>query len=248
MDMWESPTRYWNRFGLSQARLVLVNKVCSYFDIPAKGVVFVFEKEDYQECYYDVWRFNPEWRKLANHLNIRVGGVEEISPEHLLKLMKSCKYANLVWICRKACETPEDIDFAWILAHELRHLEQDLSSRTLSKAGHFLQCAQPLFKAKELKAQVTIPTELDANLRAYRVTKEEFGSEDVKAYLRNEFLANDRQELFETLERCHHGKRYDVFRSTVALLRKYRSQLKEFQNRSADESIARFDLTRCAQN
>ncbi len=242
--MWECPTRYCNRFGLSQARLVLVNRICSHFDIPAKGLVFVFEKEDFQECYPDVWRFNPNWRKLGIHLNIRVGGVEEISPEHLLKLMKSCDYTNLIWLSVKTCETPRDIDFAWILAHELRHLEQDLSNQILSRAGHLLQCAQPLFEAKEPKIQITVPTELDANLRAYRVTKQEFGSENVNAYVREEFLDNERQELLEMLEQDESGTRYDVFGCTAALLMKYAPQLEKFQKQPGNEHIADFDIAR----
>lgn len=90
--------------------------------------------------------------------------------------------------------------------------------------------------------QNTIPIELDANLRAYRLTQEMFGNGVVKDHVQNEFDAKNRKELLKMLERCDHAKRYDVFRCTVALLRKYRSQLKEFQNQSADKSIARFDI------
>ncbi len=233
--MHNAATAVQDRFGLSKRRRVLMKRVRSCFGVPARGVVFVLEREGYQDY------ANPVWRSTAVHLNIEVGGVEERSPEHLLKLMESCQYSHLIWLSRQDCEA-RDILFAWILAHELRHLEQDLCSPTLSKAGHFLVRALGTVETKEPKMGNSIPTELDANLRAYRLTQWMFGTEVVKAHVQNEFDEESRKRLLGVLERSEHGKRYDVSGCTVALLRKYSSQLKEFQKRSVGQSTAAFDI------
>jgi len=236
--MWKAATTDADLFGLSQPRRILQGIIRSYFDIPSTGVVFVFEKEDYR-CYR-----NRVWRQMAIHLNVKEGELEERSPDHLLRLMKSRKYSNLIWLSRQACEARE-VDFAWILAHELRHLEQDLSSHALSKAGHFLGCALGGIDIEEPEVQNTIPTELDANLRALWVTRAIFGTEAVKSYVQHESSVSESQKRhFDILKSHDYGKRYDVFGYTVTLLRKYQSQLKEFQKRSAGTSIATFDIER----
>lgn len=235
--MWKDSTIVIDRTQLPKSRRILMDRTLSHFDIPCIGVVLVLEKEDYQE--YP----NSVWRNMAMHLNIEVGGIEEASPDHLLKLMNSCRYSHLIWLSRQACKAP-DVHFAWILGHELRHLQQDLYSPRLSKAGHFLDCTLSRIEIEEPEVQNTIPTELDANLQAYRLTQQMFGNGVVNDHVQNEFDAKNRKELLKMLERCEHGKRYDVFRSTVALLRKYRSQFKKFQNRSADKSVAKFDIDR----
>lgn len=233
--MWKDSTIIIDRFQLSGSRRILMDKILSDFNVPSTGVVLVLEKEDYQS--YP----NSVWCSMAIHLNIEAGGVEVRSPEHLLKLMNSSRYAHLIWLSKQACKTP-DIHFAWILGHELRHLQQDLCSVSLSRAGHFLGCALSAIQIEEPKTQNTIPTELDANLRAYRLTQEMFGAEAVKDHVQNEFDSKNHKEMLGILKSSDYGKRYDVFHFTVALLRKYRSQLKEFQNQSPDKSMTTFDI------
>ncbi|TEU10632.1 MAG: hypothetical protein E3J21_25770 [Anaerolineales bacterium] len=225
-------------FGLPERRHALMERIRSRFAIPSTGVVFVLEKENYQD--YP----NSVWRQMAVHLSIKDAPLEEASPDHLLRLMKSCKYSNLIWLSRQACEA-RDIEFAWILSHELRHLEQDLSSHALSRAGHFLRYALGGIDIKEPKMQNTIPTELDANLRALTVTRGIFGDEYVDSYIQHESSVSEREKQdFDVLKSHDYGKRYDVFGRTVTLLRKYRSQLEEFQKQSTDRSIANFDIER----
>ena len=236
--MWKAATTDADLFGLSQPRRILEGIIRSYFDIPSTGVVFVFEKEDYR--YYR----NRVWRQMAIHLNVKEGELEERSPGHLLRLMKSRKYSNLIWLSRQACEARE-IDFAWILTHELRHLEQDLSSHALSKAGHFLGCALGGIDIEEPEVQNTIPTELDANLRALTVTRTVFGTDAVKSYVQNEASMSENQKQdFDILKSHDTGEEYDVFGHTAALLRKYQSQFKEVQKQSEETSVATFDIER----
>ena len=241
MVVYDRATTVIDRIGLPEHRQALMDKIRSYFNIRSTGVVFVLEREDYQN-----YR-NAMWRQMAVHLNIEVGGVEEMSPQHLLDLMKSQDYSNLIWLSKQACEA-QNICFAWVLAHELRHLEQDLWSHTLSKAGHFLLCILGRINIEEPNTQDTVPTELDADLEAQRVTRKLFGVEVVDTYVKNESVAGKHRQSFQIIVSHDLEKRYDVFGCTVSLLRKYQSQLKELQKQSEDNFIATFDIdTTCSE-
>ena len=233
--MWAATTAIIDRFGLPEARKSLVNKIRSQFNVPSKGVVFVFERGDYRNFP------NATWRPTAVHLNIQVGGMEEISPEHILGLMKSKEYSNLIWLSKQACED-RDIWFSWILAHELRHLEQDLQSHTLSRAGHFLNRALARINIEEPKIQNTIPTELDANLKAWRVVRKVFGAEVADAHVKNESTTGQDKQSFRILMSHGSEKAYDVLSCTISLLRKYQSPLEELQKESKDHFVATFDI------
>lgn len=233
--MYDRATTVIDRIGLCEHRQALMDKIRSHFDIPSTGVVFVLEREDYRN-----YR-NYIWRSTAVHLNIEVGGVEEMSPQYLLDLMKSQDYSNLIWLSKKACEA-RDICFAWVLAHELRHFEQDLCSHTLSKAGHFLLRTLGTINIEELNTQNTVPTELDADLKAWRVIRKLFGVEVADSYVRNESAAGKHQQPFRILISHDPEKTYDVFGYTVSLLQKYQSQLKGLQKHSEDNFIATFDI------
>lgn len=103
--MWKDSTTVIDRVQLPKSRRILMDRILSHFNIPCTGVVLVLEKEDYQE------HPNSVWRNMAIHLNIEVGGVEEASPDHLLKLMNSRRYSHLIWLSKEASETL-DVHFA----------------------------------------------------------------------------------------------------------------------------------------
>jgi len=131
--MWDANTNIIDWIELSNKRKILIKKVISYFNVPSKGVAIVIDNKCYKNSY------NPTWRcSKANHMNIKDGGIEKISPEPLLKIMKSKQYSHLIWVSGDISKS-KDIEFMWTLAHELRHLEQDLISIILSKAGKFLR-------------------------------------------------------------------------------------------------------------
>ena len=127
--LWDANTNIFDWVNLSKKRKVLIKKLISYFNIPAKGVAIVIDNKCYENS------CNPGWRYLKGiHMNIKDGGIEEISPNPLLEIMKSKKYSQLIWISGDISQG-KDIEFIWGLAHELRHLEQDLITVVLSKAG-----------------------------------------------------------------------------------------------------------------
>ena len=119
------PTNIIDRFGVSSSRRNLADRILAKFSIPDTGVIIVFERDDYTNDLITIWGRD----RMALHLNIK-DGIVEMSPDHLLILMKSKDYDQLIWLSRQTCES-EDIEFTWILSHELRHLEQELHSNTL---------------------------------------------------------------------------------------------------------------------
>lgn len=233
--MWDAAINIIDRFGLSISRRSLVRKILSYFNIPPKGTVIVFEKDDYQDY------INHAWRRVACHLNIKDGGTEEMSPEHLLRLMESKEYAHLIWLSKQACEEKE-MRFTWILAHELRHLEQDLLSPTLSKAGHFLRIALGGIEIEEPKVVNLIPTELDADMKARQIIQKLFGVEASDEYMKKESIDGNHKESFQIVISQNPDKSYDVFGKTILLLRKYQHEFEELQKQRVNTHIAGFDI------
>lgn len=159
--MWDQLNRHIDRLGFSQQRADLVSEVMMYFEIPSHGVCIVFDDSDYGDINMGIWSANR-----ALYKNVEVFEREDISPEHLLEIMNERSHAHLVW-CSKRVGLSNDIDFAWTLAHELRHLEQDYRNPLISRVNNFLYKAVDLSPANGWWG---LPAELDAELTARRVT------------------------------------------------------------------------------
>lgn len=230
------PTNIIDRFGLSHQRRNLADKILAKYNIPDQGIVIVLEGEDYTGDLITVWGHSA-----ALHLSIQDGGVEEMSPEHLLDLMESKDYNQLIWLSKQACES-QDIEFVWILSHELRHLEQELTSNALSKATYFLSRTLGLIKTEEPKVLNTIPAELDANLKAWNIAREMFGNKIVDDYVESESISGKLKKSFEILKTYNPEATYDVIGRTVAFIKKYKNQLKDIQKDSRSEIIRDFDI------
>jgi len=159
--LWDANTSIFDWVNLTKKRKALIKKLIFYFNVPDKGVAIVIDNKYYENSY------NPKWRYSKGiHMNIKDGGIEEISPNPLLEIMKSKKYSQLIWISGDISQG-KDIEFIWGFAHELRHLEQDLITVVLSKAGNFLSNALGNIEIDEQKIDLIVPTELDAELVAW---------------------------------------------------------------------------------
>lgn len=239
--MWDSETKIIDRAGLPENRHRLAAKIQSLFKVPARGVAFVFDDKDYE------YHLNPVWRNKGCHMNIKVGGIEQMSPGHLLEIMESRKYANLIWLSRSVC-IGTDLEFAWLLSHELRHLEQDLLSCSISSAGYFLYLALGLINIEEPKLIVTVPYELDAELAAWRVSSKIFGGAAAANYIDHMASTGNLQESFKKLKSYDPYQCYDVVENTVNLLLKYKKQFQYLQQVSEDEIIKNFNINKtCAE-
>jgi len=234
--LWDANTKIFDWVSLSKKRKVLIIKLISYFNIPAKGVAIVIDNKCYENSY------NPTWRcAKATYMNIKDGGIEEISPEPLLKIMKSKKYSHLIWVSGDVSKS-EEIECIWTLAHELQHLKQDLTSLILSKAGTFLRNTLGNIKIDEQKVDLIIPTELDAELAAWCATRIFFGNKTADLYVSNNSKSGERSESFQFLLYHDSDKKYDVIGNTIKLLKKYQNQLEILQKKSEDSIIKRFNI------
>lgn len=230
--MWDANTNIIDWIDLNNKRKILIKKVISYFNVPAKGVAIVIDNNCYKNFGNPIWRCSK-----ANHMNIKDGGIEERSPERLLKIMKSKKYSHLIWVAGDVSKG-KDIEFIWVLAHELRHLEQDLISIILSKAGKFLR----YIEIDELKIDLMIPIELDAELVAWRVTRNIFGNKIADLYVLNNSKSGERKESFQFLLSYDPEQKYNVIGNTIRLLKKYQNQLEIKQKNSRSSFIKNFNI------
>jgi len=155
--------------------------------------------------------------------------------------MKSKKYSQLIWISGDISQG-KDIDFIWGLAHELRHLEQDLITVVLSKAGNFLSNTLGNIEIDEQKIDLIVPTELDAELVAWCVTRNFFGNTIADSYVLSNSKSGMRKESFQFLLSYDPEQKYDVIGNTIKLLKKYQNQLEIVQKRTEDSIIKKFNI------
>ncbi|MHA1366243.1 MAG: hypothetical protein ACTSP5_07515 [Candidatus Heimdallarchaeota archaeon] len=234
--MWGANTNIFDWVNLTKKRKVLIKKLISYFNIPAKGVAIVIDNECYENSY------NPRWRcSKATYMNIKDGGIEEMSPNSLLEIMQSSKYSHLVWISGDVSKR-KDIEFIWTLAHELQHLKQDLISTILSKAGNFLPNTLGNIETDEQKIDLLVPTELDAELIAWRVTRNILGNKIANSYVLDNSKSGERKKSYQFLLSYDPEKKYDVIGNTIRLLKKYQNQLEIVQKKTEDSIIKRFNI------
>jgi len=236
--LWDANTNIFDWVNLTKKRKVLIKKLISYFNIPAKGVAIVIDSRCYENSY------NPRWRcSKASYMNIKDGGIEEMSPSSLLEIMQSKKYSHLVWISVDVSKS-KDIEFIWTLAHELQHLKQDFISTILSKAGNFLSNTLGNIEIDEQKIDLTVPTELDAELVAWRITRIFFGNKITDLYVLSNSKSGRRKESFRFLLSYNPEQKYDVIGNTIKLLKKYQNQLEIVQKKSKDSIIKRFNINK----
>jgi len=234
--LWDANTNFFDWVNLTKTRKVFIKKLISYFNVPAEGVAIVIDNKCYENSY------NPNWRYTkAIYMNIKDGGIEEISPEPLLKIMKSKKYSHLIWVSGDVYKG-KDIEFIWTLAHELKHLKQDLISTILSKAGNFLRNTLGNIETDEQKIDLLVPTELDAELIAWRVTRNILGNKIANSYVLDNSKSGERKKSYQFLLSYDPEKKYDVIGNTIRLLKKYQNQLEIVQKKTEDSIIKRFNI------
>jgi hypothetical protein len=88
--MWNSKTEIRFRTKVNPTKKKHLEILVELFSIPDRGILIILDSDDYKEY------FNPIWKNQGLHLDIKNGGVEEMSPEYLLEIMESGEYSNLV--------------------------------------------------------------------------------------------------------------------------------------------------------
>jgi len=221
--MWDSETNFDYLDIVSGKKKKLIHDVCEKFRIPSIGVALLFDRFDYKRYpEKSIWR-----RNLGNHLNIEFrDGCNHKNPKIVEKLTYSKTFSHLIWLSRRAW-AEKDIDFVWNLSHELRHLEQDIENRFLSLSGNFLLHNLLPVEIEEPKLCITVPTELDAELAAWRTSLKILNYQDVKSYINKPRKSVGEQEHFRILSEYDPEDSYDVQESLILFLHKYQAELDE---------------------
>lgn len=178
------------------SKLLLYERLLEKMGVPQDGVYILLD--DGEDPAYS----NPRY-KQAFYMNIRIGGIEEMSPQHILDIMHKPDCEHFVWISPTVANGNE-FYAAWAFAHELQHVVQDVSHPELSKVATFLRYALPAVKINARLTQLDLPAELDAEIKAKEFTISLLGLEAYQAFVSNETSsdakASDYHTRLQTLE------------------------------------------------
>jgi hypothetical protein len=115
-------------------------------------------------------------------------------------------------------------------------LEQDIKNPAISLAYYFLKYCLKNFKVEieEPKIHTTLPPEKDAELSAWRITRQVLDASEVDSYVDDKAHTGTKQEIFQDLLNCGPNEEYDVSNSTSSFIRKYKPQFECFLNLGPD--------------
>ena len=96
---------------------------------------------------------------------------------------------------------------------------------------------------EEPKINITVPTELDAELSAWRTGNTLFGDDSIKAFLHDKASIKNIEE-YKLLVKHNPYNQYNVIEQTVAILKKYKTQLQSIHNldRQKNKTIKEFNI------
>lgn len=174
------------------SKLPLYERLLEKMAVPQNGVYILLDDGEYPTY------FNPRYKR-AFYMNIRIGGIEEMSPQHILGIMDKPDCEHFVWISPSLANGNE-FYATWVLAHELQHIIQDFSHPELAKVGTFLRYALPAIKTDARLNQLDFPAELDAEIKAKEMAISLLGLESYHAFVSNEILDNNATDYYKKLQ------------------------------------------------
>jgi hypothetical protein len=225
--MWDYETNLDYLSVVSGEKKKLLDRTCSKFLIPLRGLALLFDR-----CNYEDYPEKSIWHNLGIHMNIALGDDRNRkSPEPVEIIIKSKNYAHLIWLSQRAWDASQ-IDFVWNLSHELRHFEQDVENRAISLAYYFLKWCFSNFNVdiEEPKIHTVFPPEKDAELAAWRITRQVIDAAEVDSYVHDNAKKGDKKDIFQDLLNYDPDKEYDVCNSTLYFLKKYKPQFENYFN------------------
>lgn len=231
--MWDSKTDIRFRTQINPMKRLHLEQLIELYSIPSIGVLIILDSDDYKE--YP----NPIWRSQGLHLNIRLGGMEEMSPEYLFEIMESREYSNLIWLSKRICDA-DLTKFIWVASHEFQHFRQSTLSHELSVANTFLQnvLGDKKIQIDEPKVAMTIPSEFDAELSAFKTIIKIFGRIEAEKYIKQPH----RYDKIGNLLSYDLNEQYDIIGKTIYFLEKYRDQLDSHIEDTSDLMVNPFDI------
>ena len=237
--MWNSDTKIFFKENLNLKKKELLDKLLFEISIPKIGIAIVFDNNDYSD--YP----NPLWRNQGLHLNIKLDDFEYESPDHLLDIMESKKFSNLIWISNRICRG-DLIQFAWVISHEFQHFVQDRICHTVSLVNWFMieWISNNPITIEEPKKSLSIPYEFNAEIAAYKMAIQFFGKPEAERYIRSP--RNDNNLI--TLLKYDLTQPYDVVAETVQFLNKYKNQIEDYVKKASNPYVRSFNVKNALHN
>lgn len=166
-----------DRIGLAESKKELVLRIHQHMGMDVEGLYIVFDDYDYTGYLNRLYTNN-----LAFHMNVELGGIEEMSPSHILEIIENPKCKYFIWVSRTVPLT-DDMEFSWIYSHELQHMAQDIKYPNVSFLTCFLLVTY--HRVDPTTTVLDIPAELDAELKAIEILNVFFGAAACRAYLQH---------------------------------------------------------------
>jgi hypothetical protein len=230
-----SPTKYDFRIKLKKKQQDIFNNILDYFDVPNTGLLFIVDSENYNSSIY------PSWGIDAQALDLSQSDVDSMCPHYIWSVTRRDNYQFLLWFSKRVSLYP-NINFTWIVAHELTHYKQSIFTPELLIINSFLLEILPSLSIKGVKSLISIPIELDAELNAWEITKNLFSNTQIKAFFENKIRDPKYSGHYKELMRYNPNNYYDVIRSTIDFLEYYYDMILAIQRKSNDNYISKFDI------
>lgn len=156
-------------------QIALIQKVIGSAGIDYRPSYVMLDGQDYSN--------DPalldEFQKFAFYWNR--SKPKEHAPLHVRAVMDDTHCHHLIWLSRRAL-IEEEILFAWILAHELRHFCQAVQGLSFDGLSRSASELRRLPKFRTLPPTRLTPAELDSDLFAMQIVRRLFGSEQLNAF------------------------------------------------------------------
>lgn len=208
------------RSTAATAKRPLLDEILRIEGIATPGLYIVLEGDDLSD------HANPKYRVGAFHMDIAKGGIEAISPPHVLAQMALSDCTHLLWVSKQTVEATES-RFLWIAAHELHHHRQSLSDDPTGQVNSFIRaCAG---KGYIQITQLGIPSEFDAEVQAKRTLIALRGSRAYDEYRREEVAREPSCETyFEDFDHREAEWTGDLIEETKQAVRARKAQFEKY--------------------
>ena len=169
-------------------------KIQKILDLSGDGLVVYLADEDFSN------HRNSRYHDIAFYMNIETGGIEECSPQDIISIMEDPNIIHFIWLSN--CWKRGDIFFAWLYAHELKHLKQDIDTPNISVKTKQLW---ELYRNSNCSNtnqyyQHDLPVEYDADLVAKYIIERLFSKKQVDDFFNLMISDGKRANSFRHLQ------------------------------------------------
>ncbi len=222
-----------DRNGISDEKRMLLDAVVNHFGVGATGLCVLLDNSDHEGY------VNRRYADRAFYMDIEDGGIEEMSPDYVLEVMRSPTCRHFIWMSRRAC-LDSQAGFTWILAHEMRHLAQRASDKLVAQINGLLRRAYPnVGRARSL--QIDFPAEFDAELSAREAVRALLGEHALESYLAVQRQTADGRRYFERFREIEREWSGDLRAESLRVLCGHKAEYSRVKNSLEDPEFA-FDI------